>query len=224
MQLLKNKIKLKYILLEWSDEKIARYLEDETNYNEFMQTLSNILIYEPNYDMYIHQRVNFISDQIRKHNQDNKLPIYENFINKKLKSLDNFGAADIADFKTQYAYFYVCNVKLPYNLRSERTYEDIIRKNYENIKNIENIIVSDDKLLKENLKGDIFLLITINSILYENKVVSSDLIMLFEEIVSCDIEKDSFEDSLQYLNYKTYQKKTLKTLKKKDQKSKKLIR
>ena len=70
LKVLKNKINLKYRLLEWDDEKLEDYLKDETSYNEFMQTLSNILITEPNYDFFIYEKADFIRNQIKKHNQD----------------------------------------------------------------------------------------------------------------------------------------------------------
>lgn len=222
LKVLKNRINLKYRLLEWDDEKLEDYLKDETSYNEFMQTLSNILITEPNYDFFIYEKADFIKKQIKQHNQNT---IYEKFINKRFKTLDNFGRSDLADFKTQYAYFYTVNIKMPYPLRDEKNYDNLIRKNYENLQKIEKAIIDKDRDLID--KGDISLLITINSILYENKFIEDDLFALFEKISSPVIKKEQFEDKLDYVCYKIYQKKTLKLLKQykiQNEKAKKLIK
>lgn len=213
MENIKRKAEVKYILSYSSNEELQNYLSSPQNYNDFIEGLTSILLKERNYEFYIFERANQISEEIELRKKNEKNTLNEVFIKSHFRSFNELSISLKHDFKSQYAYIYTYKIGIPYTMRSDDISE-YIKSNYYNILSFDAIINYDDQSLKEKLSGKFNTLVTINSVLYEEEEESIDdsWLGLFEELVEYPLNREDYKDNITYFKAKLYQNRTAKNI------------
>lgn len=221
MNNIKNKIKTKYMLLDFDEFKDE--LKDIDNYEDFIYSLYDILNKEPGYKYYIYKSSNKILEIIKQNENETKkfknknevlLDYKASYVADILNSIKNYTKTFKQDFSSQYAYLYTVNIDLPFTLRGDELLKEIIRDNYLNFDSMQKYLETGDEIYKEKISGKFSTLLTINSIMFENENVYNDYIDLFEELAKIPLKEEDYDTKTKYLRCRLYQYNTIKKLEK----------